>query len=199
VAKKSKKTPAKKTSKTAKPARATGAAKGKAPSKIAKLPPKKAAPTSKPKGRGASGSKLKSSSSGGGGGGGGDGMRPVSTGTGASPMEVGSRLVTLFNAGQVAECEALWDSSIVSCEGVGVGLEWGGRRAVEAKNAEWSSKHTMLGGAAEGPFVGSTGFSVKFRLHVKVNETGAEMVMNEVGVYTVRDGKIVREEFMYGM
>jgi len=195
VAKKSKSAPTKKkTATSAKPARAGGASKGKAASKSAKpaskkAPAKGAAP--------AKGSKPKSAASNGNAGG--PGMRPVSTGSGASPMELGSRLVTLFNAGQIAECEALWDADVVSCEGVGVGLEWSGRKAVEAKNAEWSSKHTMLGGAAEGPFVGSTGFAVKFRLHVKVNETGAEMVMNEVGVYTVRNGKIVREEFMYGM
>ncbi len=190
MAKKSKSKPAKKTpsAPAAKAKPGAKSAKAKASAKPAKAAPKAKA-SAKPiaKGKSPAGAKAP------------QGMRPVSTGSGASPMELGSKLVSLFNTGQIGECEKLWDRSIVSCEGMGVGLEWAGLAAVEAKNAEWNGKHTMLGGAAEGPFVGSTGFAVKFRLHVKVNETGAEMVMNEVGVYTVQNGKIVREEFMYGM
>jgi hypothetical protein len=127
------------------------------------------------------------------------GMRPVSTGKGATPAEIGAGLVAAFNTGKGDEYAAkAWSKDIVSCEGVGVGLEWVGRKAVDAKNAEWSQQNTILGASAEGPFVGSTGFAVKFRIHVKDNASGTEKHMDEVGVYTVSNGKIVREEFMYG-
>lgn len=160
------------------------AAKSKKPAKVAKkAAPKKAAKASKPAAKSAAPA----------------GVRPVSTGKGPSAQEVGQQLVTWFNEGKMAECEGLWDKNITSCEGMGVGMEWVGRKAVDAKNADWMSKHTILGGAAEGPYIGSTGFAVKFKMHVKVNASGQEIQMNEVGVYTVKDGKIVREEFMYGM
>ena len=51
---------------------------------------------------------------------------------------------------------------------------------------------------AEGPYVGATGFSVKFRMDIKDNSTGRRTIMEEIGVYTVFNGKIIQEEFMYG-
>ena len=35
-------------------------------------------------------------------------------------------------------------------------------------------------------------------MDMTVKETGARMKMDEVGVYTVKDGKIVEERFFYG-
>ena len=55
-----------------------------------------------------------------------------------------------------------------------------------------------MGGVAEGPFVGATGFAVKFRMDIKDNSTGRRTLMEEIGVYTVLKGKIIQEEFMYG-
>lgn len=122
----------------------------------------------------------------------------VGSGSGASPAELGSQLVAAFNQGKGdAWIAKVWSPAIESVEGVGVGLGWRGLPAVEAKNAEWMSQHTVHGGSAEGPYVGSTGFSVKLRMDVEVKATGARRVMEEIGVYTVKNGKIVREEFMY--
>lgn len=126
------------------------------------------------------------------------GARPAGTGKGPSPMDIGRELVALYNSGQASKFEKKYlAKNIVSCEGVGVGLEWVGLAAVQAKSAEWMKMHTVLGAAAEGPFVGSTGFAVKFLTHLKVNATGEESHMQEIGVYTVKDGQVVREEFMY--
>lgn len=126
------------------------------------------------------------------------GPRPVSTGKGPAPVELGTALVAHFNQGKGDEwIKGVWAPSIVSCEGVGMNMEFAGRKAVEAKNAQWMAEHEVLGASAEGPYVGSTGFAVKFRMHVKVKASGKEIHMEEVGVYTVSNGKIVREEFMY--
>ncbi len=167
--------------------------------KPAPKPTKKPAKVAKPskkttKAKGSSGSKPS------GGGGMPPGMRTVNTGRGAGPAELGGKLVTLFNQGTAdAWVASVWDKGIVSCEGVGANMEWVGRKAVDAKNAEWTKANTVLGASAEGPFVGSTGFAVKFRVHVRDNATGTERHMTEVGVYTVSNGKIVREEFMYAV
>lgn len=124
--------------------------------------------------------------------------KPVTTGKGASPVEIGADLVALFNSGKGDEVERKWWSKkIVSVEGVGVNLAWHGRKAVEAKNNEWMATHKIHGAVAEGPYVGSSGFSVKFRMDVEDTTTGKRETMEEVGVYTVEKGKIAREEFMY--
>lgn len=121
----------------------------------------------------------------------------VTTGKGASPEQVGHSLVELFNAGKITEVEKLWWSpSVESVEGIG--MAWRGRKAVEAKNAEWYEKNEIRSASAEGPFVGASGFAVKFRMDVEARDTGKRTLMEEVGVYTVQNGKIIREEFMYG-
>ena len=50
---------------------------------------------------------------------------------------------------------------------------------------------------AEGPFIGATGFSVIIKSDFAINATGDRHIFREVGIYTVLDGKIVREEFLY--
>lgn len=123
--------------------------------------------------------------------------RTVTTGKGPSPAEIGASLVDMFNRGLLHEIEAKWWSpGIVSIEGMG--QAWDGRAAVDGKNQWWAQTNRMVAGSAEGPFVGATGFAVKFHLEVEEIATGRRSIMDEVGVYTVKDGKIVQEEFMYG-
>lgn len=127
---------------------------------------------------------------------------PVSTGKGMSPMDMGKKLVEMYNRGEFEEIEqAFWSPKIQSIEGstpAGPGKMWTGAKNVKAKGAHWMSQHTIHGTSAEGPFVGSTGFAVRFKMDVEVNATKQRIMFDEVGVYTVKDGKIVREEFMYG-
>lgn len=127
--------------------------------------------------------------------------QPISRGKGATPFEIGRDLVAHVNAGK--NDAELWAKhfnlkAIESIEGMGVNMKWTGGKAVEAKNAEWVAAHTIHGARAEGPFVGSTGFAVRFTIDVEVKATGERRTMSEVGVYTVQNGKVVREEFMYG-
>lgn len=124
----------------------------------------------------------------------------VSTGRGPSPLEIGTDLVAMFNQGLLKEIEdKYWSPQIESVEGFGVHMGWRGRQAVEGKNNWWMEDHVMHGGSAEGPYVGSTGFAVRFRLDVETKSTGKREWMEEVGVYTIKDGKIIREEFMYSV
>lgn len=124
--------------------------------------------------------------------------KAIKTGKGASPAEVGGELVRMFNAGQFAEIEQkFWSPKVVSIEGVGVAMAWEGRKAVRHKNDEWMKTHTIHSASAEGPFVGATGFAVKFRMDVEDTASGSRTAMEEVGVYTIKNGKIVQEEFMY--
>lgn len=124
---------------------------------------------------------------------------PVKSGPGPTPMEVGQSLVTMFNRGQMSEIETQWwnPREITSVEGMGVEMAWTGKAAVDQKNQGWMADHVIHGASAEGPYVGASGFAVKFRMDVETRATGQRQVMEEIGVYTVRNGKIVREEFMY--
>lgn len=122
----------------------------------------------------------------------------VSTGSGASAMELGQQLVALFNQGKAdGWVRGVWSPGIESIEGVGMNMGWRGTKAVEAKNEGWMATHKIHGASAEGPYVGSTGFSMKMKMDVEDTTTGQRTTMQEIGVYTVQNGKIVREEFMY--
>ncbi len=121
---------------------------------------------------------------------------PVKTGSGPTPMELGAKLVADFNNGKMGLTDA-WSKDIVSIEGLGTSMAWHGRKGVDAKNAWWMSDHVVHGARAEGPYVGATGFGVKFEMDVETKSTGQREKMVEIGVYTVKNGKIVQEEFMY--
>lgn len=120
----------------------------------------------------------------------------IKTGAGLSPFEAGSKLVADFNAGKM-ELTEMWSPQIVSIEGMGVSQAWQGRKAVDEKNEWWASDHVVHGASAEGPYVGATGFAVKFVIDVEVKSQAKRETMTEIGVYTVKNGKIVQEEFMY--
>lgn len=140
---------------------------------------------------------AKAAKSGGGGGGGGE--FKVTTGTGPGPAQIGADVVALFNRAKFREIEDKWWSpNIESIEGVGMNKGWRGRAAVDGKNQWWSASHTIRGASAEGPYVGSSGFAIKFRMDIEEKPSLKRWTMEEVGVYTVQNGKIVREEFMYG-
>lgn len=126
--------------------------------------------------------------------------KPVKTGRGAGPAEIGPAVVAAFNAGKPDRelWDRHWSPRVVSVEGIGVNLAWQGRKAMEAKAEMWLGEHTIHGASAEGPYLGASGFAVKFRMDVEEKATGKREVMEEIGVYTVENGKIVREEFMYG-
>ena len=125
--------------------------------------------------------------------------RPISSGKGASPEAIGRAIVDGFNRGTKDHelWDAHWSAKAESIEG-GPGMMWTGRKAMDEKAAWWVSSHTLHGASAEGPYIGATGFAVKFRVDVTENASGKRLLMEEVGVYTVENGKIVREEFMGG-
>ena len=123
--------------------------------------------------------------------------RPVNTGKGLQPVDIGRQVVADFNEGKMELNDTMWSKDIVSIEGLGMGLAWHGRAAVDEKSAHWRAAHKIHGASAEGPYVGSTGFAIKFAMDVEEIASGKRINMVEVGTYTVSNGKIVTEEFMY--
>jgi hypothetical protein len=77
-----------------------------------------------------------------------------------------------------------------------------GIEAVRKKNQWWFDNHTIHGGDAMGPWPHGDRFIVLFKIDVTAKTgpmAGKRMQAEEAGLYTVKDGKIVREEFFYHM
>ena len=72
-----------------------------------------------------------------------------------------------------------------------------GRAALKEKSAQFNSMiEQMFGGFCSKPVVGGNYFSVAMGMDVKFKGMD-RMNMDEVCVYEVKDGKIVKEEFFY--
>lgn len=114
--------------------------------------------------------------------------------------DVAHGLVALCRAGQNAQAmDRYYAKDIVSVEGMlGTPMtEVTGVEAVKAKSAWWVANHEVHSAACDGPFVGTDGFCVLFRYDITPKATGVRAPFHEVGVYTVQDDRIVREQFYY--
>ena len=120
-----------------------------------------------------------------------------------STASVAQELVTLCRAGRNIEAiNKLYSPKIVSIEPVGdekMPAEMTGIEAVRGKNEWWYANNEVHGSEVTGPFVGEAQFAVKYAWDATSKATGQRMQMEEMALYTVKDGKIVREQFFYHM
>ncbi len=119
--------------------------------------------------------------------------------------EVAEKLVDGCRTGQdTANLDVLYAADAVSVEAMpmepGGSPETVGLDGIKGKHAWWNGAFEFMGGTIDGPFLhGDDKFAVVFKLSAKNRETGEVSDMEEVGIYHVADGKIVREEFFYTM
>lgn len=115
--------------------------------------------------------------------------------------EVAVELVTLCKKGEFTKAmTTLYGKDIVSVEPMAMPpmpAETRGYDAVMKKGEWWTSNHEIHGMKVEGPFVHGEQFIVKFDMDVTNKPSGKRMQMSETGLYTVANGKVVREEFFY--
>ncbi len=115
--------------------------------------------------------------------------------------EIANELVAGCREGRArANLQTLYAADAVSVEAadMGGGRETHGLAGIDGKHAWWEDNHTMTGGSVQGPFLhGDDRFAVFFVAEGTSKADGKAFVMSEVGVYQVKDGKIVREEFFY--
>ena len=118
-------------------------------------------------------------------------------------MEIGKELVALCKQDKNQEAiTRLYSPSIESVEPVAMpGMEQTQRGIanIKGKNQWWVDNHEVRGSVAEGPFPHGDRFIVRFKYDVTPKHTGKRMTMDETGLYTVQNGKIVKEEFFYSM
>ncbi len=118
-------------------------------------------------------------------------------------QEIGEKLLELCKQGKNMEAiETLYSQDIVSVEAMampGGSREMTGLQAIIGKNQWWISEHEVHSAVAEGPLASASHFCVHFKYDVTNKPSGRRMIMDELAVYQVRDGKSVREEFFYAM
>jgi hypothetical protein len=119
----------------------------------------------------------------------------------ASTAAVAQELVNLCRAGRNLEAiSKLYSPKIVSIESVGseeMPAEMTGIDAIRQKNEGWFQNNEVHKAEANGPFVGENQFAVQYTFDVTFKPTGQRTEMSEMALYTVKDGKIVREQFFY--
>jgi ketosteroid isomerase-like protein len=114
-----------------------------------------------------------------------------------SIQALAKRFVELCNQGKNFDVmREMYSDDIASVEAGGNATV--GKTAVIQKSERWAAGLTIHGETVRGPFFHGQGeFAVIFNFDVTPKATGQRQTQEEVGVYTVKDGKIVKEQFYY--
>lgn len=116
-----------------------------------------------------------------------------------STQDIADAFTALCKAGKFDEAGLqFWADSIVSLEPPGGEMaRVEGLKGVQAKGEWWYANHEIHDVKVEGPYMHGDQFVVRFTMDV-TPKGGQRMSMDEVGVYTVKDGKLTEERFFYG-
>jgi ketosteroid isomerase-like protein len=116
-------------------------------------------------------------------------------------QEIAKRYVALCREGKNEIClEELFSKDAVSVEAAAMpGMERTvkGIEGIKAKSKRWNETNIVHSGEVSGPYPHDDRFVVRFNFDVTNKPTGRRMKMDEVGLFTVENGKITKEEFFY--
>jgi ketosteroid isomerase-like protein len=119
----------------------------------------------------------------------------------ATAATVGQELVGLCRQGRNGDAiERLYSRNIVSVEPAGneaMPAEMRGIDAVRKKHEWWTENMEVHSAEVRGPFVSDDEIAVYYNYETTFKPTGQRSSMKEMALYTVENGKIVREEFFY--
>jgi len=120
-----------------------------------------------------------------------------------STMDVAKRYVELVKAQKNEEAlEELFAKDAVSVEaGAPPGQERSkqGVEAIRAKGQWWIQNHVVHSAVVDGPYPHDDRFAVRFTYDITFKPHDKRFTMNEIGLFTVKDDKITKEEFFYSM
>ena len=118
-------------------------------------------------------------------------------------LEIGKELVSLGRQGKNREAiDKLYSPDIVSVEAMempNIGQTQQGLEAVKGKNTWWEQGHGILGRKVDGPYPNGNQFIVHFQYDVTPKHTGTRTTVEEMGLYTVENGRNAKEEFFDSM
>lgn len=119
---------------------------------------------------------------------------------------VAKRLIQLCREGKNLEAiQELYADDVVSVEMMGdekMPKEMKGKEAIIGKTTWWVENHEIHSGDVSEPLCCDAHFAIKLVYEVtpKTGDmAGKRMTINELGVYTVADGKVTHEQFFYHM
>jgi len=116
-------------------------------------------------------------------------------------QEIAKRYVELCQAGKYEGClDELYAKDAVSIEAAaqpGMDRVVKGLDGIRAKGKSWSESNVVQSAEVMGPFPNDNRFAVRFTFDVTNKPSGRRMKMDEIGLFTVENGKIAREEFFY--
>ena len=114
---------------------------------------------------------------------------------------VAEELVAFCRAGRNMDAiNTLYSPDIVSIESMGneqMPREMKGIDAIRQKNKWWGENNEVHSSVVDGPFIGEDKFAVYYNYDVTFKPTGQRTPMEEMALYSVKDGKVVREQFFY--
>lgn len=116
-----------------------------------------------------------------------------------STQDVAEAFTALCKSGQLDEAgDRFWADDVVSLEPQdGPMSRTEGRDQAKAKGDWWVQNNEIHAFSTEGPMVNGDQFVLRFKMDVTFKPTGERSTVDEVAVYTVREGKIVEERFFY--
>lgn len=116
-----------------------------------------------------------------------------------STKDVAKEFTDLCKAGNFeAAGNKFWSEDVVSVEPMpGEMHRMQGRKALESKGKWWSDNNEVHGVKVEGPFVNGDQFTLRFEMDVTPKGKSRSKLV-EVGLYTIKNGKIAEERFFFG-
>ena len=122
-----------------------------------------------------------------------------------SVKAIAERLVELCKTNQARQClDELYAADAVSVEAMPMpgadSAETVGVAGIHGKHEWWENSFEVHDASVDGPYLhGDDRFGVIFEMDVTHKESSERSQMKELGIYTIQDGKIIREEFYYTM
>ncbi len=112
--------------------------------------------------------------------------------------EIADELVRLCREGKNDDAiRSLYAQDIKSTEAMGPNPVSTGIDAMLAKSEWFKNSMEVHTAVVTGPFINGDFFAVDFNYDVTEKQSGSRHAMHEIALYTVREGKIAEEIFLY--
>jgi hypothetical protein len=115
-------------------------------------------------------------------------------------LQIAEAVAGLCRQGKFLEAgETYWADDVLSLEPfTGDMAELRGKAAVKAKGDWWVEANEVHGVEVQEPYINGDQFLIRFVMDMTPKATGKRTTLDEVGLYTVKGGKITHERFFVG-